>query len=222
MILMERGKALAKLGRDAVRKQESLLGARRGKTASSRDTPRAASESEEESEPDPDDYEWRLIDQSRTDRFAHDGDTLIPGAGSRWERRGDGPALAAGPPRSGRIVWQPAGEAALAPQLELDGGAIALAATPPVYVDPEQGLVGTVETGHPPRIAATLLAAPAVPGAAVAAFNAALAQRAPHLAALAAPEPRRERLAGVLPIPVLSLFAADLPPERASPYSYQR
>ncbi|SEI14479.1 Superfamily II DNA or RNA helicase, SNF2 family [Methylobacterium sp. 275MFSha3.1] len=132
----------------------------------------------------------------------------------------DGPALAAGPPRSGRIVWQPAGEAALAPQLELDGGAIALAATPPVYVDPEQGLVGTVETGHPPRIAATLLAAPAVPGAAVAAFNAALAQRAPHLAALAAPEPRRERLAGVLPIPVLSLFAADLPPERASPYSY--
>ncbi len=132
----------------------------------------------------------------------------------------DGPALAAGPPRSGRIVWQPAGEAALAPQLELDGGVIALAATPPVYVDPEQGLIGTVETGHPPRIAATLLAAPAVPGAAVAAFNAALVQRAPHLAALAAPEPKRERLTGVMPISVLSLFAADLPPERASPYSY--
>jgi superfamily II DNA or RNA helicase len=131
-----------------------------------------------------------------------------------------GSVLAAGPPRSGRIVWQPAGEAALVPRLELDGPGVALAATPPVYVDPEQGLIGTVETGHPPRIAATLLAAPEVPGAAVAAFNAALIQRAPSLAALAAPEPEREHLTSVAPTPVLSLFAADLPPEAASPFSY--
>ncbi|MFJ7441621.1 DEAD/DEAH box helicase [Methylorubrum thiocyanatum] len=97
---------------------------------------------------------------------------------------------------------------------------IALAATPPVYVDPGQGVIGVVETNHPPRLAATLLAAPEVPATAVAAFNAALAQRAPSLAALAAPEPERERLAGLTPIPVLSLFAADLPPEAASPYRY--
>lgn len=131
-----------------------------------------------------------------------------------------GPTLAEGPPRSGRIVWQSAGEAALIPRLELDGRGLALAATPPVYVDPEQGLIGIVETGHPPPIAATLLAAPAVPGTAVTAFNAALTRRAPSLAALAAPEPKRERVAGVTPIPVLRLFAADLPPETASPYSY--
>lgn len=132
----------------------------------------------------------------------------------------DGPALAAGPPRSGRIAWQSAREAALVTRLELDGRGIALAATPPVYVDPEQGLIGVVETGHPPRVAATLLAAPEVPGTAVAAFNAALTQRAPRLAALAVPEPKRERLAGAAPVPVLSLFAADLPPESASPYGY--
>ncbi|MBP1178454.1 SNF2-related protein [Methylobacterium sp. PvR107] len=54
----------------------------------------------------------------------------------------------------------------------------------------------------------------------MAAFNAALIQRAPNLAALAAPEPKRERVAGVAPTPVLRLFAADLPPETASPYSY--
>lgn len=131
-----------------------------------------------------------------------------------------GPVLAEGPPRSGRIVWQPVGEAALIPRLELDGRGIALAATPPVYVDPEQGLIGMIETSHPPRIAATLLAAPEVPGTAVAAFNAALTQRAPSLAALAAPEPKLERVAGITPIPVLSLFAADLPPESVSPYSY--
>lgn len=133
----------------------------------------------------------------------------------------DGPVLSVGPPQSGRIVWQTAGEAALVPGLELDDGrGIALSATPPVYVDPEQGLVGVIETSHPPRIAATLLAAPEVPGAAVAAFNAALTQRAPGLAALAVPEPKRERLAGITPISVLSLFAADLPPESASPYGY--
>lgn len=132
----------------------------------------------------------------------------------------DGPVLAAGLQRSGRIVWRPAGEDALVPQLEIDDRAVALTATPPVYVDPERGLLGVVETGHSPHIAATLLAAPAVPAAAVPAFNAALAQRAPRLAGLAAPEPKRERLTNVAPIAVLNLFAADLPPESASPYAY--
>ncbi|MCJ2073116.1 DEAD/DEAH box helicase [Methylobacterium sp. J-030] len=138
---------------------------------------------------------------------------------ARWSDLA-GPVLASGPPRSGRIVWQPAGEAALVPRIELEGRGHALAATPPVYVDSEEGVIGVVETGYPPRIAATLLAAPEVPGTAVAAFNAALTQRAPSLTAAAAPEPQRERVTGITPIPVLRLFAADLPPERASPYSY--
>ncbi|WP_306422449.1 DEAD/DEAH box helicase [Methylobacterium cerastii] len=132
----------------------------------------------------------------------------------------DGPVLSVGPPQSGRFVWQTAGEAGLVPGLELDGQGVPLSATPPVYVDPEQGLIGVIETSYPPRIAATLLAAPKVPGAAVKAFNAALTKRAPGLAALAVPEPKRERLAGVTPIPVLSLFAADLPPESALQYGY--
>ena len=51
-------------------------------------------------------------------------------------------------------------------------------------------------------------------------FNAALTQRAPSLAALAAPKPRRERVFGVPPVPVLRLFAADLPPGTAPPSGY--
>lgn len=125
----------------------------------------------------------------------------------------NGPVLAAGPARAGQITWEPSGEAALVPRLELDGPAVALGATPPVYVDPAGGLVGQIETSYPPRIAAALLAAPDVPADAVAAFNAALAKRGPELMGAAAPEPRKERLDGVVPVPVLHLFAADLPAE---------
>ena len=159
-----------------------------------------------------------------TDSLVEDGgavilaDILSTGR-ARWLAV-DGPVLASGPSRAGRIVWQPAGEATLAAWLELDGEGIVLRATPPVYVDPERGLIGPVETPYPPRIAATLLAAPKVPAEAVADFNVALVRRAPGLAALAAPEPTRERMLGVPPIPVLRLFAADLPPESASPYGY--
>ena len=64
----------------------------------------------------------------------------------------NGPTLVSGSPRPGRIVWQLAGEAALVPQLELDGGGLVLSATPPVYVDPEQGLIGVVETTYAPRM----------------------------------------------------------------------
>jgi superfamily II DNA or RNA helicase len=123
----------------------------------------------------------------------------------------NGPVLSAGPSRPGRIVWHTAGDAAFVPQLECDGGGIVLSATPPVYVDPEDGHVGVVETPYAPRVAATLLAAPQIPAEAVATFNAALVQRAPKLAALVAPDPKRERMSGIRPIPVLHLFAADLP-----------
>ena len=123
----------------------------------------------------------------------------------------NGPMLSAGPSRPGRIVWHTAGDAAFVPQLECDGGGIVLSAAPPVYVDPEHGQVGVVETSYAPRVAATLLAAPEIPAEAVATFNAALVQLAPKLAALVAPDPKRERMSGIRPIPVLNLFAADLP-----------
>lgn len=36
------------------------------------------------SDDDDDAYEWRFVDAQRVDRFTHEGDTLIPGAGARW------------------------------------------------------------------------------------------------------------------------------------------
>ena len=42
-----------------------------------------------------DEYEWRFVDPSRSDRFSHKGDTLIPGAGTRWKRAEQG-AVGAG------------------------------------------------------------------------------------------------------------------------------
>jgi hypothetical protein len=44
-----------------------------------------AREDRHDSSSDDDDaYEWRFVDAQRVDRFAHEGDTLIPGAGARW------------------------------------------------------------------------------------------------------------------------------------------
>ena len=159
-----------------------------------------------------------------SDSLAHDGGAVVLAeilatGRARWLDL-NGSVLASAPSRPGRFVWQPVGEATFVPRLELDGQSIVLGATPPVYVDPERGLIGVVETPYPPRVAATLLAAPEVPAEAVAEFNYALTQRVPSLAALAAPEPRRERIFGVLPTPVLSLFAADLPPEVTLAYGY--
>ncbi|MBK3410122.1 hypothetical protein HPY24_17575, partial [Methylobacterium sp. IIF1SW-B5] len=90
-----------------------------------------------------------------------------------------GPALAAGPPRPGRIDWVE-GEETLTPHPRLadgdgtgrgtdqetceatdDATVLALAAQPPAYLDPEAGLVGPIEVGMPPYLAAALLAAPA-------------------------------------------------------------
>ncbi len=125
----------------------------------------------------------------------------------------DGPALRPGPARKGRIAWVEVDETALVPRLEVEGGGVPLAATPPVYVDAAAGLVGPVETGQPPRIAAALFRAPPVAAVAVAALNARMAQRVPALVALAPPAPEAERVSGVVPVPSLRLFTAMLPPD---------
>ncbi len=133
----------------------------------------------------------------------------------------DGPALRPGPARRGRIAWSEVDDTALVPRLEVEGGGVPLAATPPVYVDAAAGLVGPVETGQPPRVAAALFRAPPVPAVAAAALNARMAQRVPALAALAPPAPEAERVSGVVPMPRLRLSTAPLPPPQpAPPYRY--
>ncbi len=125
----------------------------------------------------------------------------------------DGPPLRPGPPRRGRISWQAIDETAVLPRLELEGDAMALAATPPVYVDVTAGLIGPIDTGQPPRIAAALFRAPPVTPAGIPALNARLSARVPTLAALAPPASEVERWSGRKPVPVLRLFTASLPVE---------
>jgi hypothetical protein len=45
---------------------------------------------EDSSDDEDDTYEWRFIDAQRVDRFTHEGDTLIPGAGVRWSHATSG------------------------------------------------------------------------------------------------------------------------------------
>ncbi len=119
-----------------------------------------------------------------------------------------GPALAAGPARHGTIAWAEAEGGALLPRLAIEEPGVLLAATPPVYVDPDAGLVGPVETGQPARVAAALFRAPPVAPLAIAALNESLAKRLPALAGLTPPTPVVERRAGLAPVPRLRLFLA--------------
>ena len=125
----------------------------------------------------------------------------------------DGVPLRPGSPRHGDISWQAVDDSAVLPRLEVEGDLIALAAAPPVYVDATAGLVGPIETGHPPRIAAALFRAPPVTATGISALNAKLSARLPALAALAPPAPETEHWSGVKPVPVLRLFTASLPVE---------
>ena len=131
----------------------------------------------------------------------------------------DGAPLRPGSPRQGHISWQVVDEIAVLPRLEVDGDAIALAATPPVYVDVTAGLVGPIDTGQPPRIAAALFRAPPVAADGIPALNAKLSARLPTLAALAPPAPETERWSGLKPVPVLRLLTASLPVEIGGAYN---
>jgi len=54
--------------------------------------------------------EWLLVDEAQSDRFAHEGDTVIPGAGTKWKhvnRGGDDDASTAGTPDDeDELPWQ--------------------------------------------------------------------------------------------------------------------
>ncbi len=123
----------------------------------------------------------------------------------------DGTPLQPGSPRHGDISWQAVDEVSVLPRLEVEGDLIALSATPPVYVDATAGLIGPIDTGQPPRIAAALFRAPPVTATSISALNSRLSARLPALAALAPPAPETERWSGLRPVPVLRLFTASLP-----------
>ncbi|KAH8044680.1 hypothetical protein JL722_14581 [Aureococcus anophagefferens] len=110
-------------------------------------------EEEEEEEEDDAAYLWRLVDPTFRSRFTHKGDTLIPGAGTRWTAVGDAGAVGSGEcfgggdemrrsdgggdlwlkvdDGDGDVAWLPAADAAPVP-----AGDVASAA-PPEEPDPE-------------------------------------------------------------------------------------
>jgi hypothetical protein len=117
-----------------------------------------------------------------------------------------GPALGDGGPREGRLVWTAEEDGRQRPGVvDADGVALAaLAAEPPVYVDPASGAFGPLAFEAPPKLALALLAAPDIPpeaaGAVAEAFSA---------LAAAPPPPRRirtETRRGIAPTPILRLL----------------
>ena len=151
---------------------------------------------------------YRLADEAGADLLQ-----VILGTGrARWHDL-DGPVLAAGPARPGAITWAEAEHATVLPRLDVAGDAVVLAATPPVYVDGGAGLIGPVDTGQPPRVAAAVLRAPPLPATSLAEVGASLARRGPALAGLAPPPPPAVRLGKLAPVPCLRLFTTMLPLE---------
>ena len=130
------------------------------------------------------------------------------------------PVLQPGDSRPGTIAWQASGAEAMLPHLLAGEGLIALNATPPLYVDPVNGLVGEIDTGMVARLAATVLDAPPVPIEHLKSLNANMAQRLPKLVAVRPPEPGPPVLITGAPVPILKLLAASLPVETAGHPSY--
>ncbi len=151
---------------------------------------------------------YRLADEAGAEVLSH----VIGTGRARWLTL-DGSALETGPTRAGSLSWMEAGMGTLLPRLTIHGAGTVLAATPPVYVDPEAGLLGPVETGEPARVVAALFRAPPVAATDLADLNERLVRRAPALAGLMPPTPTAERRMGVKPVPSLRLFTALLPSE---------
>ncbi len=133
----------------------------------------------------------------------------------------NGPELRSGDPRPGKIVWTLQDQAEMRPTIEIGDGLLVLNASPPVYVDVAAGLIGAIETGLAPKIAAALLDAPPIPADQVAHVNQAILKRTPDLAHLRPADPAPPRIVEEPPIPSLRLFAARLPVTDAPPYLYQ-
>ncbi|WP_207456490.1 DEAD/DEAH box helicase [Azospirillum sp. SYSU D00513] len=116
----------------------------------------------------------------------------------------DGPLLRPGPRRDAEPRWRMDADGAQRPVLVMkEPGAIVLPLVPPWYLDPETGLCGPLETGLPDRVAAALLAAPAVPVEEVVRVREELEQRLPDQPALLPPLPAEPEERPAEPVPVL-------------------
>lgn len=122
-----------------------------------------------------------------------------------------GPALAEGPSRPGRLVWRMREDGSQVPSVALDAGLV-VALPEPWYVDPEAGLAGPLDLDLPAGVAARLLAAPPLPPLQAERVRGELARRLPGLAVpVPQPPPPIEDVPGP-PRPVLTLCRGKAAP----------
>ncbi|NEV00426.1 DEAD/DEAH box helicase [Bradyrhizobium uaiense] len=142
-------------------------------------------------------------------RRAYSADVLkqIVATGRAFWRDHSGVPLQWGEARDGRIEWRQVSRDGIGPTL-IVGGATALNAEPPVYVDEAAGLIAPIRLNLPERLSSRFLLAPAIPHAHVAQVAQRLGQKLPGLDSgwLPAPAAAPTKI-GVDPKPVLRLMS---------------
>ncbi|MDQ2104669.1 DEAD/DEAH box helicase [Azospirillum isscasi] len=133
-----------------------------------------------------------------------------------WGDYRDGQPVRSGPARMGTPRWDcdSAGRQRFAIALDTPS-AIALPTVPLLYLDPDSGECGPIDTGMSPHVSATLLGAPPLPPGEVAAFRKSVERIGARLPVLPEP-PARTKTRTVAPRPILRLRLA----RRTSPYGY--
>ena len=144
---------------------------------------------------------------------------------ARWLEP-NGPPLVQGPARQGHFAWDTDERGDVVPRLTLDEAdpeALILAATPPVYVVPDTGTIGRIETGLSAQAARAMLSAPRLRPDQVTALAQLMRQGDSPLAQFAPPVPTETVVLKQPPIPVFQLTATKAfgyPFGDADSYSY--
>ncbi|KAF0282622.1 DEAD/DEAH box helicase [Spiribacter roseus] len=121
---------------------------------------------------------------------------------AHWQQP-DAAAIQAAPAIEGAFAWQTLADGSQRLAVDAGAGRLALAAQPPLWLAPASGTFGVIDTGLAPALVAELQAGPVVAPEEVPAVAAKLSDgRLP----IPVPEaPRRRRVEGVQPVPVLRL-----------------
>jgi superfamily II DNA or RNA helicase len=124
----------------------------------------------------------------------------------------EGPVMARGGPRRGRIAWTLLDNGSQKPTVPVEGGGTAVCLVPPWYVEGDAAVCGPLQIDLPPRVAAMLMQAPAVAPQQVAALRGKLAEKLPARSELLPVEPAPPEVIAGPPAPVLQLARQPLEP----------
>ena len=123
----------------------------------------------------------------------------------------NGTPLVPGPVQVGKVIWKLGDDANLRPEIEIEPGLPPFLAAPPGYLDRASGIVGKLDIGMEPKLAAMVLAAPALPVRFAATVAGLIEQRAPAAAAARPASSEPPLRVEQSPMPELRLLKADLP-----------